>query len=317
MTGTRLKVVYIMGRGRSGSTIIANLLNELDGFFAVGELHNLWRRGLGKREACACGVPVPECEVWSKVMESMRAPGDVPPARVVEWQTEVVRLRNTRKLLRKSQGRPTGWAALDAYARQLSSVYGAVAGVTGAAVVVDSSKRPEHGALLHLVADVDPYFIHLVRDPRAVAYSGRRHRAGLDRELRRYGPVVSTFRWDKRNLASEAVRGHHQPNRSLQLRYEDFVTQPHSSLAAIVELLEEPSAKLPFTDDQEAELGVNHSLSGNPSRFQTGTVEIRPDEKWRGEQARKDRLASTAMALPWLHRYGYPIRPTRSHDGRL
>lgn len=310
MTGADLKVLYIMGRGRSGSTIVANLLNEIDGFFAVGELHNLWRRGLGKGELCGCGVPVPRCEVWSAVASRMRALTDVDPAQVVTWQSEIVRLSHTRALLRRPPGRSIDREALSAYTEQLSAVYRAVAAVTEARVIVDSSKRPEHGALLHLVAGVQPYFLHLVRDPRAVAYSGRRRKVGGDRELRRYGPADSTFRWNRRNLASQAVRGHHR-DRSLLLRYEDFALRPRPSLKAILDLLGEASTEPPLKGERTAELGVNHSLSGNPSRFETGTVEIRSDENWRSEQSRRDRFIATSIALPWLPRYGYPVRASR------
>jgi hypothetical protein len=38
-----VKVLSINGWCRNGSTIIGNLLNEVDGFFHVGELHFLWK----------------------------------------------------------------------------------------------------------------------------------------------------------------------------------------------------------------------------------------------------------------------------------
>ena len=44
------RVLFIGGLGRSGSTLIEKLLNELPGMVAVGELVHLWERGLGNRE---------------------------------------------------------------------------------------------------------------------------------------------------------------------------------------------------------------------------------------------------------------------------
>ena len=38
MSGERVKVLYIAGSGRSGSTILDRILGQLDGFFSVGEL---------------------------------------------------------------------------------------------------------------------------------------------------------------------------------------------------------------------------------------------------------------------------------------
>ena len=39
-------VLYLLGKGRSGSTLLSMALGELDGFFAAGELRFFWRRGL-------------------------------------------------------------------------------------------------------------------------------------------------------------------------------------------------------------------------------------------------------------------------------
>ena len=38
-----VKVVYIAGMGRSGSTLLGSLLGQLDGFFFVGEFRHLVR----------------------------------------------------------------------------------------------------------------------------------------------------------------------------------------------------------------------------------------------------------------------------------
>ena len=62
------RVLYIAGTGRSGSTLLANILGEVDGVFAAGEVRYLWQRGLTERRLCGCGVPVRECPVWSRVL---------------------------------------------------------------------------------------------------------------------------------------------------------------------------------------------------------------------------------------------------------
>ena len=48
-------VVYIVGWGRSGSTLLTAVLGELDGAFAAGELRMLWGRGVIGRRLCGCG----------------------------------------------------------------------------------------------------------------------------------------------------------------------------------------------------------------------------------------------------------------------
>src|SRR5207249_8771406 len=63
-----VKVLYVAGSGRSGSTILDRILGQVDGFFSAGELCNLWGRGLLARRRCGCGTPVPDCPVWGAVL---------------------------------------------------------------------------------------------------------------------------------------------------------------------------------------------------------------------------------------------------------
>ena len=80
-------------------------------------------------------------------------------------------------------------------------------------------------------------------------------------------------------------------------------------MARIAALVGEPDARLPFVDEHTAELGTNHTVSGNPGRFRTGPVTLRLDDEWVAHQAARDRWATTALALPMLLRYRYPLRP--------
>jgi hypothetical protein len=47
---------------------------------------------------------------------------------------------------------------------------------------------------------------------------------------------------------------------------------------------------------------------GNPSRFVTGPVEIRSDDEWESNLKRRDSAVVTALTLPLLRFYGYPLR---------
>lgn len=319
-SGAPVKVLYIIGWGRSGSTIMDNLLGAMDGFFSTGELTYIWERGLLEGRRCGCGRSLATCEVWSAVLArgfDGSAGRSVDPAKVVAWQREVVRVRHTWSLLRRARARRDAPPVLQALAEVTGRLLEAVAEVTGARVIVDSSKRPSDAALLRLVPGVAPYFVHLVRDPRAVAYSWQRRKAQPDRDrpadMVPHGPIDSTLSWLGWNLAAEALRfGNH---RSVLVRYEDFVTRPEDALARIARMVGEPNARLPL-EEGRARLAPNHTVSGNPSRFTTGTVELREDREWITRQGRRDRLAVTALALPLMHRYGYPLDPAHTPEER-
>ena len=64
-----------------------------------------------------------------------------------------------------------------------------------------------------------------------------------------------------------------------------------------------------FLDHTRATLGPNHTAYGNRSRFVTGEITIRGDERWREEMRTKDKLLATLPALPLLTAFGYPVLP--------
>ena len=53
--GPPLRVVYIAGAGRSGSTLFARILGQAAGFCYVGEMKYFWENGSVKNELCTCG----------------------------------------------------------------------------------------------------------------------------------------------------------------------------------------------------------------------------------------------------------------------
>jgi Sulfotransferase family len=307
------KVLAVIGYTRSGSTVLDNMLGELTGFFSAGELHSLWERGVLEGRLCGCGRTVRQCEVWSEVLGRVFADARTGPEQIIGWRKQALRTRHTWKLLRHvpSRGQP-GSAAMGAYVRVVAALYHAITTVTGARVIVDSSKRPSDAALLRFLPGLEPFFVHLVRDPRAVAYSWQRHKRELDggraEEMPRRGPIRSAAEWAAVNLAAEAVR-RREPSRSVLLKYEDLVAEPRKALERIVRLLGEVHVELPFLDDHTVSLSPNHTVSGNPSRFATGAVRVHADDEWKLRMGRRERVVATAVAWPLLRRYRYSAAP--------
>lgn len=305
-----VKVLMIIGWGRSGSTILSDLLGELDGFFSAGELHYLWLRGLVRRRSCGCRQPIPDCSVWSSVVQSetfTSAMQGLAPEEVTQLQSEAVRMKHVGRVMRLPSGERSGWDALDRYRQVLDGAYRSIREITGARVIVDSSKRPIDAAVARLIEHVDLYVLHLVRDPRGVAYSRIRTKEAFGHEMRRSGPASSTVRWIHRNLAGEVLRRRLPRDRSMLIRYEDLVEDPRATVREIAAFLGEHVTSWPFTDDRTALLTGSHAVSGNQSRFTHGPVEIHSDHEWMTRQGRLDRLLATGIALPLLHRYGYRI----------
>ncbi|GGK24586.1 sulfotransferase family protein [Pilimelia terevasa] len=304
-----VKVLYIAGWGRSGTTILDNILNAYPSVFSAGELFYLWRRGLVQGRRCGCGVRLPDCPCWSAIRRQAFGTAEPDPREMMALQAEAARARHALRLYHRPHE-----PAVRRYREIMGQVYRAVGEVTGAELVVDSSKTPAGAAVLARLAGVEGYLVHMVRDPRAVAYSWMRAKPQVDRPrpamMDRHGPWESTGQW----LACNAVIAHLAPAygpRQARLRYEDFLTDPRARVENLLRLAGVSTADGPFRGPREVALVPNHTVSGNPSRFTTGTVTLRLDDAWRGGQRPRDRVVASAVALPLLRRYGYPLQPRR------
>jgi hypothetical protein len=306
-----MKVLYIAGTGRSGSTLLNRILGQLDGFFAGGELDNLWRRGMLADRKCGCGLPFSGCPTWTAILErAFGGSGGVDPRWMADRNGEHTSPRRVPATLARGV-RPAG-PDTAAYREALQRLYQAVQQETGCRVIVDASKSPLYAEQLRTLPGVDLYLLHLVRDPRATAHSFQRRKRlpdfGDERLMQRQPPLVSARRWALWQAVTELL-WRDRPDRYLRIYYEDFVRAPRPAARRITELVNEAAAELPFLSDATVRLRPTHSVSGNPDRFTTGSVEVRADDEWMRLLPRTDRMLVTAMTLPLLLHYRYPLAP--------
>jgi sulfotransferase family protein len=315
VSGARVKVLYIAGSGRSGSTILDRTLGQLDGFFSVGELCNLWDRGLLAHRRCGCGAPVDQCPTWTGILTAGfgRQLDQADASRIIALRRGWVRVRHIPKVL------ATHWrwraAHDDELLEVLGRLYGAVQEHIGCRVIVDSSKAPLYAELLARIPTIDLHVVHLVRDPRATAYSWLRKKQLPDfgdvRQMQRLPPLKSSSLWTLWQTMSELLIGRPR-NRYLRLRYEDFVRDPQAAVQQVAALVGEQSPAVPFLPSGAVRLQATHSVSGNPNRFETGTVQLRPDNEWVHGLRGAHRALVTAVTWPLLLRYRYPLRVRRN-----
>lgn len=308
-----LKVLSVVGAGRSGTTVLASIFGEIEGFGSAGELRFLWDRGVQQDRPCGCGEPPSRCAVWSpvvrQVLESLdqHAPGTTVDD-IVSAQRLLTRGDGLARALGSRPASDEHRQALHLVRQATGLACSAFADVTGSRVVVDTSKRPVDAAVLAGVPEVEHYVLHVVRDPHAVVHSWRRPKtfraAGETRAIATRGLTSTVLRWRANCRGAEELRGHLPPSRWVRMRYEDFAARPRLSVQEILGFMGE-AGSTPFMDERTVLLGPNHIVAGNPSRFTTGTVHIRLDDEWRTTMPLRDKRAIDALTLGPRRRYGY------------
>jgi hypothetical protein len=302
-----VKVIYVGGTGRSGSTLVDRIIGQIPGYVSAGEVRTVWRAGLGENRLCGCGQAFAACPFWKRVGE--KAFGGWSN---LDWKDAEAALASFTYFdaLRQLGSRSSAMSAsANRRTSLLGRLYEGIASAADGATIVDSSKGPRYGLILSSVPGIDFRAIHLVRDSRGVAYSWskavtRPDTPGREVRMPRFSAPSASVRWLAHNAVIELL-GRRMP--MTRMRYETFADDPRSELLRVLgDLgLHVPTSDLSFLGDASVRLGPNHTVMGNPMRMATGDIPLRIDAAWRSNFPRLQRAQVTALTWPMLIRYGY------------
>ena len=307
----RQRILFIGGLGRSGTTIIEKLLNEVPGTFSVGETVHLWERGVQANERCGCGEAFTDCAHWSEVGKLAFGGWDnVPLERAIDLRWSVDRSRRLPQMFKSLRSGNRTEDQTEYLGYVTSVLHAAAAAAGGADVLLDSSKHLSTAALYALDPTLDVRVLHIVRDPRGVAYSWMKQVARPEadgEQMPTYRPSRTATRWMTDNAGFELL-GRSVP--TLTMKYEDVLLDPVGSLAQMIELAGLPASPdgFPFLEGNVATFSTPmHSVAGNPLRFGGETSTLKLDDKWRTGLDKKSHRIVTSMTAPGLMHYGYPL----------
>lgn len=294
-------ILFIVGASRSGSTLLERLLNELPGVMSVGELCRIWRRGFIENQLCSCGQPFHDCPFWNEVVQRLDSGGTTTDAHAVDALGRGVYKAGVQAAPRR-----------EAFLAHWSRLFRAIADTSGARWLVDSSKDPVYAAQLAGLPGFETRYLHLVRDARAVAYSKMRRRLRpeihwTEAYMARRSAWASAGSWNESQRLAETVR--QAIDRPWQcLRYDDIAADPRGTLGPLATWLNLPvtdTDPLAFLGHGVARVGVGHSVSGNPMRFDHGELRVVPDIQWRSAMPWVSRAQVSLRSYAGLRRYGY------------
>lgn len=298
-------IIYIGGYGRSGSTVLDIALGNDAGVISLGEVANLFPLLASAGEAvCSCDEAVHNCPLWGPVIRSLQEAGLNDWRRIARAQRVV---EGWRGFLAAITGHRALWGftgdAAETYVRYMRALFAALATTSGAPVFVDSSKSTRltlsRALALQQLCRFDVRFIHLVRDGRAVMWSGA---TGSNKQLASGPPDVSALRgyktalsWNATNLLTALISRRFK-KRQLVL-YEDFVAFPDKTVAELSKRLQLDLAQLQHKLKSRQALRVNHLIAGNRVvREQTISLQVVHD--WQEALSIFNRLMFLLLAWP-------------------
>jgi len=299
-----MKVLYIAGVERSGSTIFQNVLGQAPDLWACGELRQLWHRALLQGRSCGCETePLAECPFWQQVFE--RAFGGIGNVQAERWFSYRQRTRTRHfPLLLFPKGGDLLRARLGKYPDVLARLYTAIQDVSGRDIIIDSSKSPTHAWLLDTIPQLELLVVHLLRDPRGVAYSILKRKRQGHPAYSSYSLRHSAVEWGLTNYLSEKLRSVGEMKYK-RMHYESFTRTPLEVVNQVLGWVDAEEKGGSWIDGHEVTLSTTHTAGGSPHRFSTGTIRLREDSAWETGLNEEEKRQVERWTGGLMSRYGY------------
>jgi hypothetical protein len=270
-------VVYVMGSGRSGSTILGVTLGNCEDMFYAGELDTWLPRS---------GMPilggVERTRFWKAVRDDVDGAADIFGGDIRRYmERSSVPLRVDRwPARRRLRGR---------YRRVTEDLYRAISRAADASYIVDTSHFPLRARELQQLDGIDLYLVFLFRDPQGVVASFARlikRRDVVERRLRELSTNANLW---VTHLLSVYVFLCHRPDRRMIVRHEDFLADPEGVLRDILRRVDSPAR----TPDLTA-LRTGFPLKGN-RLIRSEVIAVRRKTPTRPRRS----LMTSLLQLPW------------------
>ena len=322
------KLAYILAASHSGSTLLAMLLGSHPETCTVGEL-KLSPRAIGDidRYRCSCGEFIRKCPFWNDVNAGMAKRGfdfDIASAGTDYGGIETSYARRLLRPLHRGRMmeaiRDMGLCLLPAWRKQYpqiqrrnAALVATVAEITGAKIIIDSSKTAVRLKYLLRNPELDVKVIRLIRDGRAVALtymdpagfadakdtSLRGGGSGGDRATQRLTMSWAACQWRRSNEEAEHLLAGLDRSHWTEVRYEEYCSDLDTTLGRLFEFLGvDPQDCIPDFRSRE------HHVVGNGMRLDT-TSEVCLDERWRTRLFREHLRVFNLTGGELNERYGY------------
>jgi len=286
-------LIYILGTGRSGSTVLEIILSHGSDCVGAGELSWMLEEGWKDDFTCSCNERFSACNYWQSIIEELGMSSSelsrmLSLQHSIEWHTGF--LKQLTGMISK--------ADLEEYHLFNKKLVNAIQKATKKRTVIDSSKYAGRAYALQRGTNIYVFTILLTRSPEGLVVSfskpnkGEQPPKSLFSIITYYVSITLMVR-----LAGLLSR---QP--VLHIRYEDLIRDPSMVMTKI-----EQWSGVSFSEARKmlgkgAPFSVGHMITGNRLRKE-GTVTLKPSPERIQNVSFSQKLAITVMRCwQWLLR---------------
>ncbi len=285
MNSTRKNhIIYLLGAGRSGTTLLATLLHAHPAVFTLGEMLQFFEH-LQAKKPCSCGEKLQQCPVWQPIVQTLAfKPGEIDTALAITKAVE-----KHRKIPREWCTQKTN----ETYTRVHEKVFREVQKKHPRQWLLDSSKYIARYLALKKNPSNHIKGVYLVRDVRGVVHSFQKNVQTPKK------PFSAILYYNLINFWGQLVA--HFDKNVIKIRYEDLIETPEESLAKIYRhVFEKEPGEIQLPDDFK----MPHIIGGNRMKAKK-KISLSKDKAWQKNFTKTQQIAYYILSCPfmWLNRY--------------
>lgn len=262
--------IYILGDGRSGTSLLDSILSNNKTSISVGESILFWSRYYKKKTFCSCNSRIEKCSFWSMVGNSLDQ--KFPQLDVSEIKLKIkylLKFSNFNKI--PAFIKDPAWKD---FVEVIKEFYRIICKSTNG-YVIDSSKNPNWAYFIYClnISSINLKLIYIERPLPDVANSWKK-KILLPEFIdeKKYMPVKNNIdilrNWVKIKFLSNKLL---EIKEGMKIHYKDLCYSPKATIRSINKFY---NLNLPESNFVEINPGKDHFIGGSPSRIRSGTLSI-------------------------------------------
>lgn len=291
-------IVYILGPGHSGSTLIDRIINTSSEAISLGEVayYDTYLKKIPHKKialqdgyVCSCRKDFDICSFWKPINKSL-----VNKQRLIKPRGLIDNISFFIPSVSHFKRKNNNKLFYDTVYKESKKKHKHLK------VIVDSSKDPRRLFELlsnNSISKRNIKIIYVYREPEAYAYSFRKE-LRVQSGFKKRSIVISTYEWIAVHLASLYLLKKYSPS-TLKVSYHDLCSKTSETTNQISQFLGIPLE----TDTSKLISKINntkyHGIFGNPGRFKQ-IKSISYDQTWVNELTLTQKIIIKAISFPFI-----------------
>ncbi len=277
-----LNIIYLMGAGRSGTTILASLLNANNNIVTVGEMHQFLEHIIHNKK-CSCGSLLNTCKVWSPITKDY----------FNQNKEELIKLQKYLEKIESHKRIPISFFKSDKkYIKFQEEIFSKIHKKHQSRYYLDSAKYISRALQLKKSNKLKIKIIYVVRDVRGVINS-------FSKQVQtNKNPLATIIYYIIINFFGQLSAWIYKKD-VLKIKYEDLIENSSQTIAKISDFLEEDLSDIIDVVEKEKFIEVPHIIGGNRLKSEK-RIKLRKDLAWKKNLTRAKQIIYYFLSLPFM-----------------